>query len=122
MIIKVKDSGNRWVMFDNAELIKYDTTPVTFVSNSELNYLVPDDGITQVTFVLPGIDRDQISDANPLKVCIMNFTKLAKPYMIVFSTLVYICNDQGKTVEKVVCSEDRDDSGIRRYTDDKKGK
>ncbi len=101
MLIKVKDSDGKWVLFDNAEEVRYDTTLDEIRHQRDLGFLVDPDEQVHLTIVLPNVDMEAISDDNPLKVGIIKFLRQSKKYMVVFNTLTYICNDHGKTVEKV---------------------
>ncbi len=105
MLIKVKDVDGKWVLFDNAEEVHYDTTQEEFTSKRDLGFLVGPEEQVSLTIVLPNVDLDSIDDDHPLKVGIIKFIRQSKRYMVVFNTLCYICNDQGKTVEKVAISD-----------------
>lgn len=105
MLIKTKDQEGKWILFDNAEEVRYDTTLENITNQRELGFLVDPDDQVHLTVVLPGVDMDAISDTNPLKVGIIKFVRLGKKYVVVFNTVTYICNDQGKTVEKVAINE-----------------
>lgn len=100
MLIKVKDE-NRWVLFDNAEQVDYSNDYHQFTSQRDIGFLQGSDGGTSLTIICPNVEFSKISKDNPLKVGIIKFQRLQKAHVIVFNTLAYICNDQGKTVEKV---------------------
>ncbi len=115
MLIKTKDQEGKWILFDNAEEVRYDTTLESIKHQRELGFLVDPDDQVHLTVVLPDVDMEAISDTNPLKVGIIKFVRLGKRYVVVFNTVTYICNDQGKTVEKVAINEDTKS----RYTEDR---
>lgn len=105
MLIKVKDVDGKWYLFDNAEEIHYDTTLDIIKNQRDLGFLVDPDEQVSLKVILPNVDMDAISEENPLKVGIIKFIRQSKHYMLVFNTLIYICNDNGKTVEKVSIEE-----------------
>ena len=101
MLIKVKDEGGKWVLFDNAEGVQYDQDCEELTDERDIAYYNAQDGTITVSTVLPNIDWQKVSDKTPLRVKVINFTRNQKRHVVIFSTLTYICNDQGKTVEKV---------------------
>lgn len=100
MLIKVKSDGERWVLFDDAERIEFGSTLRQFSSQDEIDSLSEGDSV-EVTCVLTSIDLNDINEENPLEASIINFYRSRKKHLIVFNTFAYICNDQGKTIEKV---------------------
>jgi hypothetical protein len=107
MIIKVKSKGNSWVLIDNAAPIKLDTTIHSFTSSSQLDYVLPlgAEPSVEVTYVLPETSLSEASQGNPLKVCVLEYQRNGKDCAVVFNTIAYICNDHGKTVDKVLCDD-----------------
>lgn len=101
MLIKVKDSGGKWVLFDNAEGVQYDQDCEELCGERDLGHYGSSDGTVSVEAILPNVNWSKISNDYPLRVKVINFTRNAKKHVVVFSTLTYICNDSGKTVEKV---------------------
>lgn len=101
MLIKVKGENSRWTMFDNVEQVEYDKSPRLFTSKHEIQNLVHDITPENAVFILPNIDLDELDDRNPLKATIIEFVRLQKRHLIIFSTLTYICNDEGGTVERI---------------------
>ncbi len=103
MIIKVKAelAGRKWVLFDNVEELELDENIHTFTSESQLHYITEDNAAT-VNLVIPGIDLADISESNPLRVAVLSFKKQNKKYIVVLSSLVYICNDEGKTIDRII--------------------
>lgn len=101
MLIKVKDEGGKWVLFDNAEGVHYDQDCEVLIDEKEIAFYNTPDGATSVYTVLPDIDWEKVGNHNPVRVKVITFTRNQKRHVVIFSTLTYICNDQGKTVEKV---------------------
>ena len=119
MLIKIKkDKRGKWVLFDNVEQIDYDNDLCTFFSFDEIKALAPEDSNVLGHFVLYGVDVDKISQSNPVKAAVIKFHRReldkmrredATPCVVVFNTITYICNDTGKTVEKIVGCESPDE-------------
>lgn len=107
MLIKVKDIDGKWVLFDNAEEVHYDTTLEELTSKRDLGFLIGSDEQVSLKVILPNVDLDVIDDDHPLKVGIIKFVRQSKHYMVVFNTLVYICNDNGRTIERVSVNDER---------------
>lgn len=101
MLVKVFEEDNSWVLFDNAEGVRFSTQPQRFTNQRELGFLSGHEGSISVTLVLPGVDQSEISEDNPLVAGVIRFTRAQKQHVVVFNTLAYLCNDTGKTVEKV---------------------
>lgn len=101
MLIKIKDEGSKWVLFDNAEGVQYDQNCEELTAERDLAYYNAPDGSVTVSTVLPNVNWNEIDSINPLRVKVINFYRNQKKHVVVFSTLTYICNDSGKTVEKV---------------------
>lgn len=93
MIVKIKSSGNGWVLFDAAKNIHYDTSPPQNPRSLQPEY----DG--EVHFV--ECTRNDLKDGR-LPVCLIEFVRSGVEYAVFFSTVAYLCNDQGKTVDKVI--------------------
>ncbi len=107
MLVKIQNSGGRWTLFDNAEQVNFGSNIHTINSEAEMHDLVPPDVVTQGVFILPGITLNSISPSSPIQVGVVEFVRSQKPYVVVFSSLLYICNDNGKTVEKVIVEHGR---------------
>lgn len=94
MIVKIKDEGTGWVLFDDAKNIRYDTTSV-----DKFHPSLGEEFEGEVHFV--GIDEhlfiDGVQDA-----CLIEFVRNDIDYAVFFGTIAYLCNDQGKTVDKVL--------------------
>lgn len=101
MLVKIKSENGRWILFDNAEQVEFDTASRLITSREELTKIGPDDGGASVTFILPGLNKNEISVDCPLYVSVIWFLRNQKSHVVVFNTLAYLCNDSGKTVEKV---------------------
>lgn len=119
MLIKIKkDRRGKWKLFDNVESVDYDNELATFFSFDEIKQLSPPESNIECHFVLFGVDVETISKDSPVKAAVIRFTRRemdktrrdeATQCVVVFNTITYICNDTGKTVEKVVGSDRPDD-------------
>ena len=101
MLIKIKGENSSWVLFDNAEQVKYEGSFREIKSEEELQGLdiYP---LDERIDILPGIIQEDISPQSPLFAGIISFLRNRRRCVVVFSTGAYICNDSGTTVEKIV--------------------
>lgn len=99
MLIKIIDEVGQWTMFDNAERIKFKHEPERIESREDLAYMGNEPNV-EVTFILPNSEQS-ISSSQPLSVGVINFSRLKNAQRVIFRGLAYICNDQGKTVERL---------------------
>ena len=98
MLVKVRAENNKWRLFDNAKDVEYDENPRTFSSQEELEKF-PNNGFPgHIISIVPNRDKQR---TYPLKASVIQFIREGEPYIIVFSTICYLCSDTGKTVEKV---------------------
>jgi hypothetical protein len=94
MIVKIKDEGTGWFIFDEAKNIRYDTT-LAKPSHPSL-----DDKYTgEVHFIC--VDEDDFYDGKD-SACVIQFVREDTDYSVFFNSIAYLCNDQGKTVDKVL--------------------
>ncbi len=101
MLVKVNSGSAKWILFDNAEQVEYLSLPFEITSSNSLEHLSQLHQASEVVHILPGIDVEAIDKSHKLRVGIITFFRNQEKYLIIFSTLAYICNDSGKTVEKV---------------------
>jgi len=98
VIVKIKQSGGRWILFDNAESVELDTTKYTVNSTEEVQGLGGPDDYTGCIQITPGAD---LSNGGRTTVGRLSYMSKGFTHTIVFNTIAYICNDSGKTVEKL---------------------
>ena len=101
MLVKIKGEGSNWTIFDNAEQVEYNSSPERISSPQDL-YLLGNSA-EECTYILPTIVNDGIDFQidKPTDVGFIKFTRQQKTYIVIFNTIAYLCNDSGKTVEKI---------------------
>ena len=95
MLVKVKRAANKWMLFDNAEQVEFSGYAQNISSTSELRFKESERSDIVVINLLPSriVVGTRIGEISFLRDGLIN--------AIYFDTLAYICNDSGKTVEKV---------------------
>lgn len=95
MIIKVRRPQGAWKLFDDANDPVYLDKPVPY---KQIQYIL-DDPTIECSVI---IDRKS-TEENPLDmlVQIVEFKQGDARVAVVFNTICYICNQEGKTIEKV---------------------
>ena len=101
MLVKIKGEGSSWTIFDNAEQVEYNSSPERITSPQDLYRLGND--AEECTYILNGVPNDGVDFVidSPLDVGFIRFTRQAKTYIVIFNTIGYLCNDSGKTVERI---------------------
>ena len=102
MIVKVQGETGNWILFDNAEKVEFNTTPRKFYSIEEIDAVSIEEEASQVYFVLTKPHHEAMDFENPVEAAIISFTQNHKKSVIIFNTVAYLCNDQGKTIERVI--------------------
>lgn len=106
MLIKIKGTGGKWVLFDDVSTIEYGASPVKIENQQQLRNLHGTvDTDVEIIHIFPGFDFSKESDDLNLRVNTISFTKDGVRNLIVFSSVCYVCNNQGRTIEKVPASE-----------------
>ena len=97
MIVKIKSNspGTGWVMFDEAKNIRYDTAS----ADPRHRSLYDDVFDGEVHFV--GLSASEFSE-HTTGVSVIEFIREGIEYCVFFNTVAYLCNDQGRTVDKVI--------------------
>ena len=105
MLVKVKDTDSKWVLFDNVEQLELDHSPVSVASFNDLLSIDPQDGTTQFYYILSGVTEKEVDDRKGMDFISLRFMRQRIPHIVVFNRLAYICNDQGRTIEKASCED-----------------
>ncbi len=102
MIVKVQGETGNWILFDNAEKVEFSTTPRKFHSIEEIDAVGVDEEASHVHYILTEPCHEGMDFENPVEAAIISFTQNHKKHIIIFNTVAYLCNDQGKTIERVI--------------------
>ena len=102
MIIKVQGETGKWILFDNAEKVEFNTTPRKFHSIEEIDAVGVEEEASQVYYILTEPSHEEMNFTNPVEAAIISFVQNHKKHVILFNTVAYLCNDQGKTIERVI--------------------
>lgn len=95
MLVKIRTTKGGWALFDNAEHVEHQ-------NNYEIN------NSAHLTSIAGNVDNffkflkdiEETFD-EPIQVSYITFTSTSEQYAVVFNTVGYVCNDQGKTFDKV---------------------
>ena len=101
MIVKVKGENQDWVLFDNALQVRYNTTALKITSEAQLSVFEKPVESHELVTIFKDTDITTVSTNSPLIVGKLTFTANNRDYTVLFNTVAYLCNDSGKTVEKV---------------------
>lgn len=104
MLVKIKGIGNKWLLFDDVSSIEYGSVPIKLKTDQQLRELSGLEQDVEVIHVFPGISEGSINGKD-ITVNTISFEKESQRYYIVFSSVCYVCNNAGKTIEKVVANE-----------------
>jgi len=102
MIVKVQGETGKWILFDNAEKVEFNTTPRKFRSIEEIDAVGVEEDASDVFYILTEPSHEEMNFTNPVEAAIISFVKNHRKYVILFNTVAYLCNDQGKTIERVI--------------------
>lgn len=111
MLVKVKEGFGRFYLVDNVINVNYDSAPRTAQTAATLASL--NDDKRKFVFLIHENHMKSISADAPLHYAIIDFLQIQnhgsdkinvieQPYRIVFSTSFFLCNDTGRTIDKVV--------------------
>lgn len=109
MLLKIRKDKNGWLLFDNAESLQIESDKIKFTEDRDIAY-----------FMNQGEDivvNTSINNTLPTEAIVIKFSRSGKSHVIAFDTLLYILNDQGRTVEKLVCTPEH--TGRKRERNDK---
>lgn len=100
MLIKIKDEGEKWFLIDNAENVQVDHTTHEFSGEDEVYQLArPGSGVHVYHIIGRGAAKNGAD--GPLRAAVIRFERAGKQYLVALATFAYICNDGGRTVERV---------------------
>lgn len=98
MILKIKDSvhgSSKWWFFDNIDHIQvFGTSKIKYDGGGKPSFKF----IYNTTVIIPHEDRKQ-GEVAYRKICCTKTD--GSEFNVVFSTFAFLCNDQGKTIERI---------------------
>lgn len=91
MLVKIQSSDGGWKLIDNAQEIDYANQAIVVNKESEINSLSDRSEADEYVFAL--------HDKLPIKIRTLSFKRENQKYFVAFSTVVFICDDTGRTLE-----------------------
>lgn len=103
MLVKVKADDSKWLVYDNVETLSYSSE---FINGSDFveQWKKNNGGMKTDSKELVLANR---ASENDDRFKFLSFNKGDKEYYILFNTVLYLCGDTGKTMEKVSAGERR---------------
>jgi hypothetical protein len=104
MLVKIQERDN-WVLFDGVEQLRYSKRTYAVTTLLDLQRIIKEayDLVHPYALqVIPQTNWSKVVQDKPLKVCLACFnTGPEQVVVIAFSSIMYVCNNKGGTVEKV---------------------
>jgi hypothetical protein len=91
MLVKIQSVDGGWKLIDNAQEIDYASNTRIIHRDEEKDELINFADCEENVLVLEG--------TFPLKIRTLKFKRHQQTYFVIFSTVVFICDDTGKTLE-----------------------
>lgn len=94
MLLKVCDGNKGWVLFDNVDNVHLTSQNHEVSQATELAVI----GGPDATILVP---KDCFANGNQISVGVIEFTKNALTRKVLFTSVVYVCDDRGNTVDSI---------------------
>lgn len=109
MILKIKDSVHgsfKWWFFGNIDHIQvFGTSMIKYDSDGKPSFKF----VYDTTVIIPNEDKKQ-GEVAYRKICCTRPN--GSEFSVVFSTFAFLCNDQGRTIERIdACDDAIEDNG-----------
>lgn len=92
MLLKVSDGNGGWILIDNVDHVHLLSKKYNIVTQSELKGIEGEDTLNFISKECFGKD--------PINVCMVEYTKNSKVNKALFTNIVYVCDNNGDTLDK----------------------
>lgn len=94
MLLKVCDGNKGWVLFDNVDNVHLISEIHEVGQATELDTI----GGTDALILIP---KDCFVNGNRISVGVLEFVKNSLSRKVLFTNVVYVCDDRGNTVDSI---------------------